>query len=238
MTFEDELGRQVDAAAARQILKPRRLPHVPHGFVPTAVTASVVTAALALAVLVVANRPDDAERPAAAPATTHGVTPALARSLAVLDRGVTASDALPAMWKRQIESNDAAPGALLDQARRVAAGRKDSSTWVIPAGSKVCLAQAENGAFSVNCSDLAEIRDGALATGTGSALGTAPDQVRVLGLLPDGVRDVAVLTADGNRQPVAVTENVYDALAPKQGAQLTWSDASGKPHVEPIRSAF
>lgn len=234
MTFEEQLQRQVDAAATRQTLKPGRawLPSA-RALAPAGLAAVVVAGV----VFAFAAGGREHER-VAEPAQQQSASSQLADEFSILREPVSTSDALPDVWQRQIRTVPTASGAQIERAHRVDVGSDSGSVWVIPAESRACLAHAQSGAFAISCFDEATLRSGAFSTGSGSALQVKPDEVRVLGLLPDDATDPVIVGPSGSRQSVPLRSNVYSAVAPKRGARLEWTGADGKPRSQEIDNPF
>jgi hypothetical protein len=176
-----------------------------------------------------------AEHAVSEPRQARGV----AAQVAVLRRPVVQADAMPERWRRQIEvahsempADLGAPG--LDAARRVSTPI-GVSLWLMPRDSDICVLEAAGDAAGFGCYDASAVLAGrAYATSTGVGYGLSENEVRVSGLMPDGVPHVTLRMRDGSAQSVAIRQNIYSAVLQAQVAQLEWRDASGEEHVVSI----
>ena len=157
-----------------------------------------------------------AQRSATPPAAVAAVSPAQAASFAILRRPLRASDAFA-----PLHAGAGPLGANPDLARTLREPRGGLSAGlvsVVPASSAVCLrVPFTDGAAQWWCQGLARARAGnlILALRPPGALSAGGVQVLV-GLVPDGVRSVTVITA-GAARVVRVRDNVYDValIAPR-----------------------
>lgn len=238
--FLDELGRQVDAAAARQIQTGRRRFRLPRPQAPAVGLAMALLVSVAVVAVVV---PDNDGRGVKRPATEapqsrdSGASPALEAMLSVLREPISESDAIPTRWTTEARRNgiDTSTFAL---ARKVDTGT-GATDWIIPVGDQVCQMQVAGEAMTYGCFTSEDIARGrALTTSTGSAMGVTDNEVRVSGVLPDGARDPALVLASGDRQTVTVQRNVYDFVAPRSAKRFQWIDARGQQQTHAIQTAF
>jgi hypothetical protein len=160
-----------------------------------------------------------------------------AEQLGILRRASTANDVIPARWTRMAVTNGGMDTQTLAKARRVSFGA--ASDWVFQSAARVCTMQAIEDAMAFSCSDSKSVaEEGALSVNTGSGFGLAKDELRVSGLVPDGASKTAFVLADGSETAVAVKDNVFDAVTPRNTKQFRWVDAAGKSHASDVTTPF
>lgn len=229
--FLDDLGVELRAAAWRQAngMRPRtRL--LRRGVVSLAVTLAALVV-VAVGVRAISDVTRHSEVHATGSGSADGL-PALVNAFAVLRRPPGVSDAIPARWEPQLrmlagENGAPAPSQVPDfsAARRVA---PDVSAWVVPAGGGVCLFEALGGGTAFGCTRTADVLEGrAFGIRRGAGYGLGANEVRVVGLLPDGATDVSLRLRDGTAEPVAVHSNFYAVDAAAKPTELLWTDADG-----------
>jgi hypothetical protein len=107
--------------------------------------------------------------------------------------------------------------------RHVATSKGGTRYFLVPARGTVCLL-AENGS------------GGCPAPGTGlegdfTTMHVAPDladgHARVLGILPDGVAQIEVISADGTVTSFPVQNNAVVADVPADPLEAVWRDSKG-----------
>jgi hypothetical protein len=83
---------------------------------------------------------------------------------------------------------------------------------IVPGGGSVCLVDRFD--MSGTCQSLSDALVGNTVTWAACLPGLEPGQVRVTGLVPDGVIDVTLHLSDGTQEVARATDNFYDFVTP------------------------
>lgn len=182
----------------------------------------IALAAVALALAGGTSFAQDSEGPGDAPSEPQqqpvvAADPDQAASFGVLRREAASPDTLPnraAEFVRHTVTggNGAAPGL----ARRAVVTPSGSPVYVIPARGHLCtyVVTAPDQGYG-SCA-----RTGVATQGESIATDTpSPGITRIVGLVPDGIRDVTLRAKDGTTERTAVSGNAYvfeTAKTPKQ----------------------
>jgi hypothetical protein len=173
-------------------------------------------------------RDDGSEAPFAHPATpVAGLDPVLVRSFAAFRRGRTDSDTITADVANAIDAG-VAQQAGLNVALARAVGGSRASGFAIPGNGVVCLAEATG---SGSCSTVAAAATGRQVTIQRCGAGLASGQFGVSGLMPDGVSQVKVTSADGSSVTSKVESNAYMAKTASAPRTLSWTTSDGAQRV-------
>lgn len=174
----------------------------------------------------------------APPATGHQAAPVAAptsvpadlrSAFGVFNRAQRPDDAPEAALSDQL--TEALPGPAVTLARRVN-GSDGRTYYVVPASNGlVCIASTGGGACGP--ADVAA-RSGLVETDI--CVAGLPGQIRVVGLVPDGVDNVQITTAGGSSVPAAVHDNLYAALIARSDPPtgIRWQHGSGAPVSETV----
>jgi hypothetical protein len=140
----------------------------------------------------------------------------------IFRRADTTSDAPDNTLGQQLSNS--LPGPALKLARKID-GSDGRTYFIIPAANDlVCVASAGGGA----CGDSRAVAQSGLIESDVCVAGQ-PDEIRIVGLTPDGVDHVQVGTASGSKT-VDVKDNLYVALfardAPPDG--VSWQSPNGQ----------
>jgi len=87
---------------------------------------------------------------------------------------------------------------------------------IVPGGGSVCLVDRFD--MSGTCQSLSDALVGNTVTWAACLPGLEPGQVRVTGLVPDGVIDVTLHLSDGTQEVARATDNFYDFVTPSSSA--------------------
>jgi hypothetical protein len=145
----------------------------------------------------------------------HRVTPAVAMSpdqtahLAILRRPRVASDALPAADVHVFTASPAAGSGPNVALSRSAEGLTGGSAWLIPGNGMICfIFNSPPVGGGATCQPNARITTGRFPVLTSGSM-NAPGMTALAGVVPDGVAQVTLNTADDPPRTVPVHENVY-----------------------------
>jgi hypothetical protein len=193
--------------------------------------AMVLLAAVAAAVTLAApgmRNSASAKNAAARKPAAVRVAPALAKSLRVLRDASRAAEPIPARWRNQIAASGNA-AVDLNNARRIELAPGKGTHWVAAGTQAVCLLNQSGDGATYSCATPQELQAGmSISTDSGTGLGLGENQVRVNGLLPDGISNARLTMADGSSQPVTVVDNVYAVVVTdERPVRLEWADARG-----------
>jgi len=190
--------------------------------------AVMVAAVCGASYVAVASGDGDQPAPASAPAAAPSAD--LAQSYAVFRRAAGAGDAIPAGTARVLSSVTEPAGVSLEGARAVAPSGA-GAVWAIPGHDKVCLAIPDPvDGFGMNCWTGEEIAAGKAAVGLVGMAGQGVGDARLAVLLPDGVTAATAISATGERQRMAVADNV--AFGDVNVASVEYVDADRTVRVE------
>jgi hypothetical protein len=146
--------------------------------------------------------------PASEAPPASAVEPALLDAFALMRRGQTQADVIPASVQPAFSQASGANPAL---ARRVSDGA-GTEAWLVPGNGSACIL-ARAPAYAIGgavCVPTASARAGELdVQGASSQL---PGGELVAGVVPDGVESVTLHLADGSSLEAPVREGVYLAL--------------------------
>lgn len=162
-------------------------------------------------------------------------TPAnVAAQFSVLTQGQTPSGVSGASAPSQEFGTFSANLAL---ARQVQAADVEERVYdpmlVVPGANSICLVHRFD--MSGTCVSLADAMAGKSVTWAACLPGLEPGQVRVTGLVPDGVSTVTLQLSDGTQQTASPADNFYDFVTPGSNAlpvSVAFS-SDGQSHVVP-----
>jgi hypothetical protein len=151
---------------------------------------------------------EDEPAPDSGLAPVARVDPGLGEHFRVLRRARSAGDSMPApvaAWVRDFVTggSGAAPGL----ARRSLERADGLAVYVVPGRGVLCQFAhvAETEPVSGSCTPTADALEGRALT----LQSPAPGVTRIVGAVPDAVRELALRAADGTTEPVAIVENAF-----------------------------
>lgn len=160
-----------------------------------------------------------------APAPAADVEPQQRRSFATLTRPAAGEGRLPAAVAGSPGLSAFGGNPRLTRAAKASSGE---SLYVTPGAGALCL-----GDGTVNTCGAADAAvAGYLVAVRFCASGALPGQARLIGLVPDGIRSVDVVSAL-TVQEIAVRDNVYAATA-MAPVRVAFTDAGGRRHEIPL----
>ncbi len=184
----------------------------------------VIVAAIAVAAAMASSKGPATTKPVAVPRAHASAR--LDQLFSVLHKQVRAHSAsaateppLPAAIEEGIS-----PQSTLDPSAEVFAGGT-YPTWVIPGATEICLmanATKPGGTPGGICGTIPSVEQRGIAETTESASGSPI----VLGLVPNGNNSVDVTNANGTKDTVPVTDNVYE-ITSGDPVSATLKNASG-----------
>lgn len=166
------------------------------------------------------GRPPGSERAA-------GIDPALASAFGVFRRGQRTTDRPP-----QARADLVPDGGNVALARRASAP-SGNPIYLVPGAGSVCVADKD---LAGSCVGIDQAKAGYAVTWAPCAPGTLSGQIRIVGLVPDGVAEATLVLSDGRRMSVPVVENAYEFVTPGRTAapvEVHWRAGDGVDHAIP-----
>jgi hypothetical protein len=127
-------------------------------------------------------------------------------NLAVLRRAASPTDALPVRLGRALEN--VARSNVQTSFARLAATPQGTDLYVAPTvNGEACL--VDTNLSEVFCATADEVVDGKATASTACSPSVGSDTVEIAGILPDTAANPSVVLANGQSQPLPVTNNTY-----------------------------
>jgi hypothetical protein len=158
---------------------------------------------------------------------------AITAELAILSRSKTAADTLPAVVEESQWMAERLSGGNGALARRSRLSPQGHAVYLIPSQTGVCMLNTtgtENLCATANEVENGEANEAVLC----APVSLPTDEIEIGGILPDGVRNVAMVLSNGATVPLSVEGNTYIADVSRSSAlptEIEWDSAGGQHHV-------
>jgi len=105
------------------------------------------------------------------------------------------------------------------------------AAWAAPSRDGVCVALQRDTGIITGCSN-----EAATTSGLTAVTSTADGETAIVGLVPDGVARVTLVSGDGSERVLPVASNTYSAMVPGTTDHVSFVTDDGRATTVPIKS--